>query len=107
MNPLLGCVPLTHCCTVSRTGKELHTLEIARCLVATPHRVNRTASAIVALFATSPSTTLPVVPATNGCTPRVFHSPFGLPVWSTRYVFCPPAYITVYGAFAGRSASEV
>ena len=90
MKPLLAYAPFTQSCTTLRTGNELHTLETDAFLVAAPHLVNRTASAITDLPDTSPRTTLPVVPAANRCTPRVFHSPRALPVWSTVYVFEPP-----------------
>src|SRR6266508_2160164 len=106
MSPQLGCVPLIHSWTTLRPANELHTLETARFLVAAPHLVNRTASAITALPDTSPSTTLPVVPATNGCTPRVFHSPIPLPVLLTVYVLEPPEYNLFHDATLSRSGQE-
>ena len=87
--PLLA-PPFTHFCTTLRTGNDIHTLDLPLRLTELVF-VNRTASAITDLPDTSPSTTLPVVPATNGCTPSVFQAPsLSGVVWSTVYVFEPP-----------------
>ncbi len=68
--------------------------------------MKRTASAITdvdVVDGVSLTTTVPVVPALNGCAPSVVHTPPVPRVWSTVYVLEPPEYATVYGTFVSRS----
>jgi hypothetical protein len=72
-------------------------------LTSVPRLTNRTASATTALPATSPSTTLWVVPAAKEYVPSVVHAPLPPAVWFTFTADCPPAWCTVNGAFVARS----